>query len=97
MQYTNRGVSGGTERAGFEPAMEFDPHTRLAGECLQPLGHLSRALDGSLELAVFASRPRSICGARGRVAERLNALVLKTSRRATPVSGVRIPPLPLFV
>src|SRR3954466_3551911 len=31
-----------TERAGFEPAMEFDPHTRLAGECLQPLGHLSR-------------------------------------------------------
>ncbi len=30
------------ERAGFEPAMEFDPHTRLAGECLQPLGHLSQ-------------------------------------------------------
>jgi hypothetical protein len=30
-----------TERAGFEPAMEFNPHTRLAGECLQPLGHLS--------------------------------------------------------
>ena len=25
-----------------EPAMEFNPHTRLAGECLQPLGHLSR-------------------------------------------------------
>ena len=22
--------------------MEFDPHTRLAGECLQPLGHLSQ-------------------------------------------------------
>ena len=35
-----------TERAGFEPAMEFDPHTRLAGECLQPLGHLSR-LEGA--------------------------------------------------
>jgi hypothetical protein len=34
-------VSAGTERAGFEPAMEFNPHTRLAGECLQPLGHLS--------------------------------------------------------
>src|SRR3954452_16438123 len=30
-----------TERAGFEPAMEREPHTRLAGECLQPLGHLS--------------------------------------------------------
>jgi hypothetical protein len=34
-------ISSETERAGFEPAMEFDPHTRLAGECLQPLGHLS--------------------------------------------------------
>ena len=31
----------------------------------------------------------------GRVAERLNAPVLKTGRRATPVSGVRISPLPL--
>jgi hypothetical protein len=41
------------ERAGFEPAMEFNPHTRLAGECLQPLGHLSLELPGarSLELA----------------------------------------------
>jgi Domain of unknown function (DUF6458) len=29
------------------------------------------------------------------VAERLNAAVLKTVRRANPVSGVRIPPLPL--
>jgi len=32
---------------------------------------------------------------RGRVAERLNAPVLKTGRRVTPVSGVRISPLPL--
>src|ERR671922_236348 len=30
-----------TEREGFEPSMEREPHTRLAGECLQPLGHLS--------------------------------------------------------
>ena len=30
------------EREGFEPSMEVSPHTRLAGECLQPLGHLSR-------------------------------------------------------
>ena len=29
------------ERRGFEPLMEISPHTRLAGECLQPLGHLS--------------------------------------------------------
>jgi hypothetical protein len=40
------------ERAGFEPAMEFDPHTRLAGECLQPLGHLSRWENASLEACV---------------------------------------------
>jgi hypothetical protein len=35
------------ERAGFEPAMEFNPHTRLAGECLQPLGHLSKRTPGA--------------------------------------------------
>ena len=29
------------EREGFEPARELAPPTRLAGECLQPLGHLS--------------------------------------------------------
>jgi hypothetical protein len=29
------------EREGFEPSMEFNPHTPLAGERLQPLGHLS--------------------------------------------------------
>ena len=39
-------------------------------------------------------RDRVASGARGRVAERLNATVLKTVRRANPVSGVRIPPLP---
>src|SRR5688572_15970606 len=41
------------ERAGFEPAMGFKPHTRLAGECLQPLGHLSRGE----RLSVTAIRP----------------------------------------
>ena len=30
-----------TEREGFEPSIEREPDTRLAGECLQPLGHLS--------------------------------------------------------
>jgi hypothetical protein len=29
------------EREGFEPSVEVSPHTRLAGEHLQPLGHLS--------------------------------------------------------
>ncbi len=29
------------EREGFEPSVEFNPYNRLAGGCLQPLGHLS--------------------------------------------------------
>ncbi len=45
------------ERAGFEPAMEFNPHTRLAGECLQPLGHLS--LDGGASVELVAERVAS--------------------------------------
>ena len=31
------------ERVGFEPTRGFNPPTRLAGECLQPLGHLSKS------------------------------------------------------
>ena len=30
------------EREGFEPSMGYKTHTPLAGERLQPLGHLSR-------------------------------------------------------
>jgi site-specific DNA recombinase len=33
------------EREGFEPSRELAPPTRLAGECLQPLGHLSGGFD----------------------------------------------------
>ncbi len=29
------------EREGFEPSVEYNPYNRLAGGCLQPLGHLS--------------------------------------------------------
>jgi hypothetical protein len=29
------------EREGFEPSVESNPHTRLAGEHHRPLGHLS--------------------------------------------------------
>ena len=29
------------EREGFEPSIQFDPYTPLAGEPLRPLGHLS--------------------------------------------------------
>jgi hypothetical protein len=33
-----------TERAGFEPAVEFDPHAALAKRCYRPLSHLSKIL-----------------------------------------------------
>jgi hypothetical protein len=78
------------ERAGFEPAMEFNPHTRLAGECLQPLGHLSA--DGQCRAR---RRGHAIIRSPGGVAERLNATVLKTVVRATPAPRVRIPAPPL--
>jgi site-specific DNA recombinase len=44
------------ERAGFEPAMEFNPHTRLAGECLQPLGHLSGRSSDQCKASVSVAR-----------------------------------------
>ena len=80
-----------TERAGFEPAMEFNPHTRLAGECLQPLGHLSARPPSVERRTLMRSSDRP-----GGVAERLNATVLKTVGRVTPASRVRIPAPPLW-
>jgi glutathione S-transferase len=41
------------EREGFEPSRELAPPTRLAGECLQPLGHLS----GGRNLSVASPAP----------------------------------------
>ena len=38
---TSRAPTQTAEREGFEPSRELAPPTRLAGECLQPLGHLS--------------------------------------------------------
>ena len=35
------------EREGFEPSNQVSPVTRLAGGCLQPLGHLSGQRHGS--------------------------------------------------
>jgi hypothetical protein len=52
------------ERAGFEPAMEFNPHTRLAGECLQPLGHLSKCSEGQCKAS--GSGGASLCGGANR-------------------------------
>ncbi len=37
-----QGVKMEAERAGFEPAIQFDPYAALAKRCLRPLGHLSR-------------------------------------------------------
>ncbi len=45
------------EREGFEPSMGFNPHTPLAGERLQPLGHLS---DSSHLRSTPSRRPRRI-------------------------------------
>ena len=41
------GDDGGAEREGFEPSRGLAPPTRLAGECLQPLGHLSGEADST--------------------------------------------------
>jgi hypothetical protein len=39
---TTRGAMA--ERRGFEPPSRFYPTNRLAGGCLQPLGHLSKTV-----------------------------------------------------
>jgi hypothetical protein len=86
--------------------MEFDPHTRLAGECLQPLGHLSpRKRRASVEpfrphvslavaigYPVASAGPAAAAAVRGRVAERLNAAVLKTVDGGNVVRGFESPP-----
>jgi hypothetical protein len=88
--------------------MEFNPHTRLAGECLQPLGHLSRAGQSkpfrpTIGLAGPGRRPeihQSPCRESlastdepGGVAERLNAAVLKTVDGGNVVRGFESLPL----
>src|SRR5881227_3152602 len=85
-----RAVVGERRGRDSNPRWSFKPHTRLAGECLQPLGHLSGKWPSSLE-APASGRMRGLGG----VAERLNATVLKTVGPATPVPRVRIPPPPL--
>ncbi len=48
------------EREGFEPSDHITAVTRLAGECLQPLGHLS--ICGATRMAAL-SLWKSLCGA----------------------------------
>jgi hypothetical protein len=40
-----KGAQKGAERAGFEPAVGFDPHAALAKRCFRPLSHLSSDRD----------------------------------------------------
>jgi hypothetical protein len=70
------------ERAGFEPAMEFDPHTRLAGECLQPLGHLSRGRTSQSKASAEARRLM-----RGRLLRPPSSSVRSRARRFQPASN----------
>ncbi len=42
-------------RRGFEPRMQLLPHTPLAGERLQPLGHLTTRLYECFEELVYRS------------------------------------------
>ena len=78
------------EREGFEPSRELAPPTRLAGECLQPLGHLSgtRNLSGATSGvgrlgSAHASRPRSVARApRSDLRRGRGALRLRRPRRA---------------
>jgi hypothetical protein len=53
-------VSHLAERAGFEPAMGFKPHTAFPVLLLRPLGHLSKIERESL-LKPFATHQRSCC------------------------------------
>src|SRR5437868_13446130 len=79
------------ERAGFEPAMELAPHTRLAGECLQPLGHLSRAAGRRATAPSVPATPPTL--RRGGVAERSNAAALKAVRGRQVPRGFESLPL----
>lgn len=45
-QVANRG-SLGAERTGFEPVVEFNPHTGLANRRFRPLSHLSKTCNES--------------------------------------------------
>jgi hypothetical protein len=44
------------ERAGFEPAVQFDPYAALAKRCFRPLSHLSDLTKPALP-RVFSSHP----------------------------------------
>src|SRR3954452_8363828 len=54
------------ERRGRDsnPRWRLSPHTRLAGECLQPLGHLSGTPGARIRRRVYAGQCKGFWGAR---------------------------------
>src|SRR5262245_3746489 len=84
------------ERRGFEPPDRFYPINRLAGGCLQPLGHLSTGTagggsrirtHGALRLSGFQDRRLKPLGHPSASA------ASRTVTRLMALAGVR-PPLP---
>ena len=53
---------GPTERAGFEPAVRYDPYTGLANRRIQPLCHLSTVLPAGSTLPPSAPAVKSFRG-----------------------------------
>ena len=43
------------ERAGFEPAVGFDPHAALAKRCYRPLSHLSELTLNAISQCLMSS------------------------------------------
>ncbi len=64
--------------------MEFNPHTRLAGECLQPLGHLSLGSMGQCKAWPIVVREELNGGGGIRTRETRFARLLVFKTNATP-------------
>tara|TARA_R110000868_G_scaffold411409_1_gene703766 strand:+ start:7654 stop:7950 length:297 start_codon:yes stop_codon:yes gene_type:complete len=67
--------------------MEFNPHTPLAGERLQPLGHLSVLIH--VLNVLLLSRSRLLCNLGERLVAALRILLRLQPGPALPAPGVR--------
>src|ERR1044072_8638459 len=82
---TTRGAMA--ERRGFEPPSRFYPTNRLAGGCLQPLGHLSKP--GPAEGVGFEPTELSLSGFQDRRLKPLGHPSASPPGRATIVNARR--------
>src|ERR1044072_430230 len=82
---TTRGAMA--ERRGFEPPSRFYPTNRLAGGCLQPLGHLSKP--GAAEGVEFEPTYVSLSGFKDRRLKPLGHPSASPPGRATIVNARR--------